>query len=102
MPTFETIADVEQALGSNDLSVRELYAIYAQRQPVPDPGGRKAAGPEPEAGARQIPWLQASLSLPERFTKLAMGNEEYLLACDAARETFRHWGDDPTDITKLL
>ncbi len=76
--------DVDAALRSPGLSVRELYRIWEQREPVKDPAKPKAAA---SAGtAEAIPWMQSDLSLALQFTKRALAAEEYLLTCDAARE----------------
>src|SRR6266478_1977247 len=76
--------DIDEALRSTGLSVRELYQIWEQRQPVRAPQKEKAASGE--SAAVQIPWMQRDLSLAREFTKRALAAEEYLLACDASRE----------------
>ena len=67
--SVQTIVDVEDALRSHAVSVRTLYGVWEQRQPVPEPSERKASGAG-AAAPRQIPWIQTDLPLARRFTEL--------------------------------
>lgn len=102
--SFQNVRDVEEALRAGRLSVRELYEIWEQRQPVLDPTASKSYGGG-QTGTGQIPWLQTDLRLARRFTEDAVENEEFLLACDAAREIVRHWtsqrDDDRTELVRV-
>ncbi len=86
---FHDVDEVEEALQSASLPVRELHGIWQQRHPVPEPGKQKSSGPIGREG-RQIPWIQ-DLRLAQRFTARALDREEFLLVCDAAREILRYW-----------
>ena len=100
--SFQTATDIEEALGSGAVSVRDLYAIWEQREPVPEAiavKGAVATG----ADAPHIAWLQEKISLARRFTQRALEKEEFLLVCDVAREAFRLLPDaDPNKQTELV
>ncbi len=100
--SFQSSADIEEALTSGAVSVRDLYAIWEQREPVPEAipaKGSVAAG----ADAPHIAWLQENLSLAHQFTKRALEKEEFLLVCDMAREALRLLPDaDPNKQTELV
>ena len=93
--SFHNLDDVEIALRSADLSVRDLYAVWEQRRPIPDPNKRKAD--LSNGGNRQIAWLQEDVSLARRFTAQALEKEEFLLVCDAAEEALRLWPETRPD-----
>src|SRR5438094_9364472 len=93
--SFPDTDAVDDALSGTALSAQDLHAIWGLRQPVPEPAAaRKEKG---RAGERQIPWLQDSVDRLLRFTERALGAEEFLLVCDAAREALRHWGEGGGD-----
>ena len=100
--SFQSAADIEEALTSGAVSVRDLYAIWEQREPVPEAAPAKgsiATG----ADAPHIAWLQEKISLARRFTQRALEKEEFLLVCDVAREAFRLLPDaDPNKQTELV
>ena len=91
--SLQNVDDIEEALNSRTLTARDLYAIWEQRQPVPDPGAKKATGKR-ESETKQIPWLQDNLRVALQFTLRALKQEEFLLVADAAREILRHWDND--------
>jgi class 3 adenylate cyclase len=87
---FENIHDLDDALASSGLSLRDLYAAWEQRQPVAEIVTKKDSARR-AADAGQIAWVQNDPALALRFTNRALEKEEFLLVCDAARETLRHW-----------
>lgn len=101
---YRDIPDIDDALNQSGVSVRELYAVYDQRQPVPEAPTRKSAGAH-LTEARQIPWLQDNISRALLFTNRALEKEEFLLVCDVARETIRHWkgasDEEKTELVKV-
>src|SRR5262245_10651414 len=86
---FDNIDEIEDALKSTELSVRDLHAAWKARLPVPEPGHRHSG--RSRADGRQIPWLQSNPALARQFTRRALDKEEFLLVCDAAREALRLW-----------
>ncbi|MBV9643200.1 MAG: hypothetical protein JO334_06475 [Verrucomicrobia bacterium] len=90
--TFSTINDIETALRSEEVAIRDLHGVWAQRRPIPDPAQSKSSNLE-TTEARQIDWLRSDISLPYHFTKRALEKEEFLLVCDAAREALRLWDE---------
>src|SRR5213082_1214195 len=66
--SFQTATDIEEALGSGAVSVRDLYAIWEQREPVPEAIAAKGAVAT-GADAPHIAWLQEKISLAHQFTK---------------------------------
>src|SRR5437588_8226249 len=100
--SFQSATDIEEALRSGAVSVRDLYAIWEQREPVPEAIAAKGAVAT-GADAPHIAWLQEKISLARRFTQRALEKEEFLLVCDAAREAFRLSADgDPNKQTELV
>ncbi|HEV7734884.1 MAG TPA: RyR domain-containing protein [Candidatus Binatia bacterium] len=99
--SFEHVGDVESLLRSDRVSVRDLHAIWAQRQPVPDPDQRKKADGVGRP-APQIAWLQQDIALARLFTRHALAQEEFLLVWDAAREILRLDPADQNDPTELV
>ncbi len=98
--SFEHVGDIEHVLRSDIVSVRDLHAMWAQRQPVPERDPRK-----PDGGAtpgRQIGWLQQDIALARLFTRHALEKEEFLLVLDAAREILRLAPTNQSDHTELL
>ena len=90
--SFQNIADLEDALRSSCLTVRDLYGVWEQRLPVLDPATIKKNGAVPDAaGGKQIDWIRNDLHLVSRFTRCALEKEEFLLVCDCAREALRLW-----------
>lgn len=96
--SFQNTNDIEEALRSPRVSVRELYQMFDQRLPVPlsgaaarKAGGGAHAGATAPDGARQIPWLQADVDLVKRFVERALEREEFRLVCDVAREAVEYW-----------
>ncbi len=90
--SFQNIADLEDALRSSCLTVRDLYGVWDQRLPVADPAAVKKNGATPDpAAAKQIAWMQNDAQLVARFTRCALEREEFLLVCDCAREALRLW-----------
>jgi class 3 adenylate cyclase len=102
--TFSTIDDIEAALRSGEVTIRDLHGAWAQRRPVPDPHQRRSDNLK-TTEAQQIDWLRGDGSLPYRFTKRALEKEEFLLVCDAAREALRLWDEldehGRTDLVKV-
>jgi len=95
--SFHSIDDLQSALDSDSVSVRDLYAAWAQRQPLPAPVGVSAKEARPDA-LLQIRWLDRdTLPLARRFTERALEKEEFLLVCDAAREALTLWPVANTD-----
>jgi class 3 adenylate cyclase/tetratricopeptide (TPR) repeat protein len=92
---IQDIADVEDALVSTDLKVRHLYELWELRQPVPESVATDSG--KSRSLNRQIPWLQNSLANPLQFMEKALKHEEFLLACDVARETLWQWKEDGPD-----
>ncbi len=89
--SFQNIADLEDALRSSCLTVRDLYGVWEQRLPVSDPALVKENGASPDLAAKQIAWMQNDARLVSRFTRCALEKEEFLLVCDCAREALRLW-----------
>jgi class 3 adenylate cyclase len=87
---FQNIQDIEEALHSSALSVRELYQVWEQRQPIPD-SDRYRSHNASSTYTRQIAWFQQDIALARVFTKHALAKEEFLLVWDAAREILRLW-----------
>jgi len=94
---FEDIRDIQGCLKRGGVPIRDLYALFALRQPVPEPSA--TVGSE-AVGVRQLPWLQDDVSLALDFTTCALEKEEFLLVCDVAREAFRHWGTHADDAVR--
>jgi len=97
------IDDVREKLhGSLVPTVRDLYDIWEQRQPVILAELRKPLLLD-ETG--QIGWLQSDIRLAVAFLRHALTNEEFLLVCDAFREAFAFWGaqstPDPSQLASL-
>jgi len=86
------------------VTVRELYSIWDQRQPVADVA-RAKGGDGPRGGAPHIAWMQNDLSLARRFAERALQKEELLLVCDVAREALRLWPnaneDERTELVRM-
>src|ERR1051326_3507277 len=99
--SFHDITDIETALRSSSLAVRDLHAIWEQRSPIPDPEDRKKVD-SGDAGAPSIAWLQQDTSLARLFTRRALEKEEYLLVSDAAREILRLSPISDRDSTELV
>jgi class 3 adenylate cyclase/tetratricopeptide (TPR) repeat protein len=91
-----TVDDVEYALKSRSLTVRDLYTVWELRQPVP-----LAPEPPPTGAAvtdgRRISWLQENVAIAGLFTERAAQQGEWLLTCDAAREILHYWRDEVGD-----
>jgi class 3 adenylate cyclase len=99
---FTNSDDIEDALRSREVSLRDLYGIWEQRQPVPDPGSSKKPGVVQSAAPR-IAWLQNKMTLGRLFTAKALEKEEFLLVCDAAQEALRLLpGANEDDQTELV
>lgn len=102
--SFQSVADIEEALRSGGVTVRELYSIWDQRQPVADTARAKGAD-APRGGAPHLAWMQGDLSLARRFTERALKKEEFLLVCDASREALRLWPnaneDERTELVRV-
>jgi class 3 adenylate cyclase/tetratricopeptide (TPR) repeat protein len=102
--SFQSVSDIEEALRSGGLTVRELYAIWDQRQPVADMARAKGADAG-RTGAPHLAWMQGDLSLVRRFTESALKKEELLLVCDASREALRLWPsaneDERTELVRV-
>ena len=102
--SFQSVSDIEEALRSGGLTVRELYAIWDQRQPVADLARAKGADAG-RTGAPQLAWMQGDISLVRRFTESALKKEELLLVCDASREALRLWPsaneDERTELVRM-
>ena len=88
---FQSVADVEARLRSSGLTNRDLYTLWEQRQPVPEPAKDKGKGDALDS-TKQIPWLQGGLAMAIEFAASALQKEEFLLVCDCAREALRLWG----------
>src|SRR4051812_2249236 len=97
---FETVNDIEEALRSDRLTVRDLHTAFEQRQPVRE-GASKPAGAE-AVSTLQIPWLQSTPSSAAEFTARALQKEEFLLVCDVAREALQHWTALRRPTTELI
>jgi class 3 adenylate cyclase/tetratricopeptide (TPR) repeat protein len=102
--SFQNVADIEDSLRSGEVTVRELYSIWEQRQPVAETVRAKGADTS-RAGAPHIAWMQGDLSLVRRFTESALKKEELLLVCDASREALRLWPnaneDERTELVRV-
>jgi class 3 adenylate cyclase len=101
---FQSIKEVSEALaGSHRLPNRTLHEIWRQREPVLEEGRKEKAFDQ--SSAAQIRWIQESSGLAAQFVRRALENEEFLLACDAGRETLRHWQrngrGDETEILRV-
>ena len=90
--TFSTVEDIKAALRSEEVAIRVLHGIWAQRLPIPVPVESALSGLE-TTEALQIDWLRSDISLLYHFTKRALEKEEFLLVCDAAREALRLWDE---------
>ena len=90
--TFNTVDDIQTAIGSKEVAIRILHRVWAQRRPVPDPAGALSGSLE-TTEAPQIDWLRSDIFLPYHFTERALEKEEFLLVCDAAREALRLWDE---------
>jgi class 3 adenylate cyclase len=90
--TFGTVEDIEAALRSEEIAIRVLHGIWAQRLPVAVPI-ESALRSLDTTEALQIDWLRSDISLIYHFTKRALEKEEFLLVCDAAREALRLWDE---------
>ena len=100
--SFDNTDEIEEALKSPALSIRDLYAAWERRKPITDPTKRKAGGAS-RSDNGQISWLQDDLSLASEFTKRALKKEEFLLVCDAAREVLWLWpGASPEERLQLV
>ena len=90
--TFSTVEEIEAALRSEEVTIRVLHGIWAQRLPIPVPV--KSASSTIETTEKlQIDWLRSDSSLLYHFTKRSLEKEEFLLVCDAAREALRLWDE---------
>jgi class 3 adenylate cyclase len=89
--TFRDTLDADELLHLDNPPVRDLYLLHELRQPVPESVRDKDG--KPRIRIRQIPWLQESLKLARLFVEKALAHEEFLLVCDVADETLRHWND---------
>ena len=99
---FASLNDIESALRSGQVSSRQLHEMWDQRQPVADAGTRSEAKTQRGDG-KQIPWIQENPELALLFTDHALRCEEFLLVCDASRETLRFWtGGDEGEKTQLV
>jgi class 3 adenylate cyclase/tetratricopeptide (TPR) repeat protein len=94
---FEDIGDIKGCLNRGGVPIRDLYTLFELRQPVPEATNSAGAAP---VGVRQVAWLQNHVSLALDFTTCALEREEFLLVCDVARETFRHWGTHADDAVR--
>jgi class 3 adenylate cyclase/tetratricopeptide (TPR) repeat protein len=99
--SFQSIDEIEDALKSSGLGVRDLYTIWEQRQPVLEAVRSKDARVL-RADAPRVAWLQSNFSLARRFTASALEKEEFLLVCDAAREALRLWPEANEDERRKL
>ena len=102
---FQSVADLPGQLRSPELTSRDLYTLWEQRQPVPEPTRDKGKA-EATAATKQIPWLQDGLAVAVEFAASALRKEEFLLVCDCAREALRLWGGagasaDPVQLVRL-
>jgi class 3 adenylate cyclase len=104
--SFHTVDEIDDALRAEEhLSVRKLYNIWEQRQPVVLVASKtsKNQGSVVENGANQIRWLQSDLGLVTEFIKQALKKEEFLLVCDAYGEAMSFWKtQDEADLGELL
>ena len=101
---FQSVADVETHLRSPGLTNRDLYTLWEQRQPVPEPAQDRGKG-DAHDSTKQIPWLQDGLAVAVEFAASALQKEEFLLVCDCAREALRLWSDPaaaPLDRDRLV
>ena len=88
--SFNSIREIDEVLqpGAN-ASIRDLYTIWEQRDPMPIGAKQQAAsGP---AHAPPLRWLQGDLGVVTAFTQQALLKEEYLLVCDACEEAIAYW-----------
>ena len=83
--SFQDATQIDEALRSGSLGLRELYEIWERREPVSDPLAKKA-GKSAFVSQSQIRWLQEQASILPAFTAQALEAGEYLLVCDVARE----------------
>jgi class 3 adenylate cyclase/tetratricopeptide (TPR) repeat protein len=91
--SFQNIHDIEEAfLSGSDVSIRDLYTIWDQREPVPTAAKKQA--PMAPGSAPQLQWLQRDLELVTAFTKQALAKEEYLLVCDVYEEAISYWNKE--------
>jgi class 3 adenylate cyclase len=91
--SFQNIDDVEEVLQpGSTVSIRDLYTIWDQRQPVPTLAKKKA--PTAQGSAPQLRWLQGDLGLVTAFAKQALLQEEYLLVCDVFEEGIAYWNKE--------
>jgi class 3 adenylate cyclase/tetratricopeptide (TPR) repeat protein len=98
--SFQSVEDIREVLGSGDVSVRDLYTAWEQRQPIPETIRKRDE--TSRVDAPHLDWFQ-DLSLASVFTKKALDTEEFLLVCDAAREALRLWPSaDDDERTKLI
>ena len=87
------LADIEEILlAAPHPSIRELYEIWEQRQPIVL---TKSRTPSASEQAGQIRWLQSDAGLAVVFLQHALANEEFLLVCDAFREAIAFWSGQP-------
>lgn len=89
--SFANLTEIEALLDDKSAlspSVRDLYDMWEQRQPVVLSEARTVV-PMDEGG--QVRWLQSDVELAVAFVQHALINEELLLACDAFREAFAFW-----------
>jgi class 3 adenylate cyclase/tetratricopeptide (TPR) repeat protein len=102
--SFQNVADIEEALRCGGVTLRELYSIWDQRQPVADLTKGKG-GEAPRGSALHVAWMQGNLSLARLFTERALKKEEFLLVCDASREALRLEAnaneDDRTELVRV-
>lgn len=95
--SFQNIDDLEHALSTNNIKVRDLYAAWALRQPPAQPT-RTSKGTVHTDEESQIRWLdRRRLSVVRLFTERALEKEEFLLVCDAAREGLSLWNTTDTN-----
>jgi class 3 adenylate cyclase len=88
--SFQKIDEIEDILApGGHPSIRDLYAIWEQRLPIPPAVRRQKASAV--SGAVQLRWVQGDLSLVTAFTEQVLLKEEYLLLCDVYDESVQYW-----------
>lgn len=99
--SFHSIDEIEDALRSSEVSVRDLYQAWAQRLPIANVGERGKSGAIPRDDS-PIAWVQENVALARLFTARALEKEEFLLVCDASRELLHLRADDDAQRMELV
>jgi class 3 adenylate cyclase/tetratricopeptide (TPR) repeat protein len=100
---FQNTPEIDDALRSRRLSIRDLHGIWEQRQPIPSIAARTSSAAASSVGA-QLPWIQEDLEMGSAFVRHALAAQEFLLVCDASREILGYWerrGADSPDIIRI-